>query len=86
MPYDKKYGRVTLENQRNVGDDEPVIVFRAKDKLLPGLLTVYRRFCELAGSPDNHLAAIDDTAADIKAWQFQNGSQVPQSAGYDPRT
>lgn len=85
MPYDLKYGRVTLENQRNVGDDEPVIVFRAKDRLLPKLLKVYRYFCELAGSPDNHLAAIDDTAQNIKAWQFQNGTQVPQSTGYNPR-
>jgi len=86
MPIDKKYGRVILENQRNVGDNEPVIVFRAKDRLLPKLLKVYRYFCELAGSPDNHLAAIDDTAADIKAWQAQNGAQVPKSEGYDPRT
>jgi hypothetical protein len=85
VPYDKKYGQVQLENQRNVGDDEPVIVFRAKDKLLLKVLTVYRMLCEEAGSPDNHLAAIDDTAADIKAWQFQNGTKVPQSKGYDPR-
>lgn len=85
MPIDKKYGRVILENQRNIGDDELVFVFRAKDAMLLKVLKVYRYFCELAGSPENHLAAIDDNAEAIKAWQFQNGSQVPQSAGYDPR-
>lgn len=85
MPVDKKYGRVILENQRNIGDNEPVFVFRAKDQELLPLLTVYRRFCELAGSPENHLAAIDDTAAEIKAWQAEHGTQVPRSAGYDPR-
>lgn len=85
MPIDKKYGRVTLENQRNIGDDEPVIVFRAQDRLLPKLLKVYRYFCELAGSPDNHLAAIDDTAEIIKQWQSNNTTKVPTSTGYDPR-
>lgn len=85
MPFDNKYGRVTLENQRNIADDEPVIVFRAQDRLLPKLLKVYRYFCELAGSPENHLAAIDDTAATIKAWQAEHQTKVPTSTGYDPR-
>ncbi len=85
MPYDLKYGRVTLERQRNIGDDEPVIIFRAKDKLTLKLLKVYRYFCELAGSPDNHLAAIDDTATHMKWWQAVNGTKVPDSVGYDPR-
>ena len=52
MPYDLKYGQVTLENQRNIADDEPVIVFRAQDRLLPKLLKVYRYFCELAANSD----------------------------------
>jgi len=85
MPIDKKYGRVILENQRNVGDNEPVVVFRGKDSVLLPLLAHYRKLCKLAGSPDNHLAAIDDTAAGIEAWQQQNGCQIPRSAGYDPR-
>jgi hypothetical protein len=84
MPYDLKYGWVTLERQRNIGDDEPVIVFRAQDKLLPKLLKVYRYMCELAGSPDNHLRAIDDTAATIKEWQAEHQTKVPTSTGYDP--
>jgi len=84
MPYDRKYGRVTLENQRNIGDDEPVIVFRAQDRLLPKLLKVYRYFCELAGSPANHLAAVDDAAAVIKAWQAEHPTKTPTSTGYQP--
>jgi hypothetical protein len=85
MPFDNKYGRVTLERQRNIGDDEPVIVFRAQDRLLPKLLKVYRYFCELAGSPDNHLRLIDESAAQIKAWQATNRTQTPQSKGFEPR-
>jgi hypothetical protein len=84
MPIDRKYGRVTLENQRNVGEDEPVIVFRAQDRLLPKLLKVYRYFCDLAGSPENHLLAIDDTARVIKDWQIQHGARTPTSTGYEP--
>lgn len=84
MPFDQKYGRVTLENQRNIADDEPVIVFRAQDRLLPKLLKVYRYFCELAGSPANHLAAIDHTAGVIKAWQAEHSTKTPTSTGYTP--
>ncbi len=85
MPVDKKYGQVELENPRSVGEDEPVVVFRAKDKLLPNLLETYYYMCKTAGSPENHLAGIVDTLEDIRQWQFENDTQVPQSAGYDPR-
>lgn len=83
MPIDQKYGRVTLERQRNIGDDEPVVVFRAQDRLLPKLLKVYRYMCELAGSPGNHLAAIDHTAAVVKAWQAEHPTKTPSSTGYE---
>lgn len=49
MGYDGKYGRVTVEHG-TIGDDEPVVVFRSADRLLPKLLKVYRYFCELGGS------------------------------------
>jgi hypothetical protein len=38
MAVDKKYGRVTLENG-SIGEDEPVVVFRAQDVVLPRLLS-----------------------------------------------
>jgi hypothetical protein len=84
MPIDQKYGRVTLERQRNIGNDEPVIVFRAQDRLLPKLLKVYRYLCELAGSPENHLEAIDHTAKVIKTWQAEHPTKTPTSTGYEP--
>lgn len=87
-PIDRKYGRVTLEFQRGIADGEPCVVFAAHDRILLKLLQVYRYFCELAGSPANHLAAIDDTAENIKVWQSMNPGRmkVPDSVGYDPRT
>jgi hypothetical protein len=84
MPIDQKYGRVTLERQRNIADDEPVIVFRAQDQLLPGLLRLYRALCESAGSPENHLRAIDHTARVVKEWQADHPTKIPSSTGYLP--
>lgn len=84
MPIDNKYGRVTLENPRNIGENEVVVVFRGQDRLLPKLLKVYRILCESAGSPDNHLRGIDAAAAHVKAWQAENPTQTPQSKDFDP--
>jgi hypothetical protein len=81
MALDSKYGRVTMEHG-TIGEDEPVVVFRAQDKLLPKLLKVYRYMCELAGSPDHHLGLLDDTAARVKRWQSNNPSRVPNSDAY----
>jgi hypothetical protein len=78
MAVDRKYGHVTTEHG-TIGEDEPVVVFRAQDKLLPKLLNIYRFLCELAGSPEHHLVAIDDAATYVKAWQLVNGSKVPTS-------
>jgi hypothetical protein len=82
MARDCKYGRVTLENG-NIGEDEPVIVFRAQDVLTLKLLKVYRYFCELAGSPENHLRAIDNTAQEFKLWQAENNTKIPTSTGFE---
>jgi hypothetical protein len=84
MAIDNKYGRVTLE-KGTIRDDEPVVVFRAKDELLCDLLEAYRLLCERAGSPAAHLTAIQDDADRVKAWQLVNHTQVPQSAGYERR-
>lgn len=78
MAFDSKYGRVTTQ-YGTIGENEPVVVFRAQDKLLPKLLKVYRIFCELAGSPDHHLEAIDKAAMTVKAWQKDNHTKTPSS-------
>lgn len=78
MGIDGKYGRVTLE-RGTIGDDEPVVVFRAQDRLLPKLLKIYRIMCELAGSPQRHLDLIHESAMTIKTWQADHFTQTPQS-------
>lgn len=81
MGYDLKYGRVTVENVRStpIADDEPVVVFRAQDKLLPDLLEVYRALAIAAGSPPAHMDLIERAQANIAAWQAEHHTQVPGS-------
>lgn len=81
MGIDSKYGKVTTE-KGTIGDDEPVVVFRAQDGLLPMLLDTYRELCAGAGSPTVHLDLIKETTATVRAWQASNHTQVPRSDGY----
>jgi hypothetical protein len=78
MAIDNKYGRVTLEHG-TIGEDEPVVVFRATDKLLPKLLAYYHLFCLKAGSPTRHLNLILDSRQKVMEWQRENPTRVPNS-------
>jgi hypothetical protein len=80
MAIDQKYGRVTVEHG-SIGADEPVVVFRAQDRLLPKLLKVYRILCEEAWSPSQHLEDLDAAASAVKDWQATNPTKTP-----DPRS
>lgn len=80
MGIDGKYGRVTTE-RGTIGADEPVVVFRAQDRLLPKVLKIYRIMCEIAGSPVRHLELIDQAAARVKVWQSENPIKTPSSDG-----
>lgn len=76
MAFNLKYGQVTLE-RGTVGDTEPVMVFRAQDKLLPQVLNNYYDLCEKAGSPDKHLSIIMDKKVMVEQWQQNNKTKVP---------
>ena len=78
MAIDGKYGRVTLEHGV-IGEDEPVVVFRAQDETTIHLLDYYRILCVLAGSPARHLALIDKTRATFHDWQGEHDVKVPDS-------
>jgi hypothetical protein len=92
MAYDGKYGRVTTEFG-DIGEGEPVIVFRAQDGTLPNLLAHYLMLCSKAGSPRKHLDIILDTIERVQAWQDDPANYVrraPSSEGpagqsYDER-
>ena len=78
MAIDAKYGRVTLEHG-SIGEDEPVIVFRAKDALLPKLFAYYHLFCLKAGSPKRHLDLILESRERVMDWQGKNDTKIPDS-------
>lgn len=84
MGIDGKYGRVTTEFG-NIGEDEPVVVFRSQDKLLPALLEEYMVLCRDAGSPYHHLALIRDAFSTVWEWQQQHFTQVPNSNSHIER-
>lgn len=83
MGVDTKYGRVTTE-RGTIGEDEPVVVFRAHDALLPNLLADYHLMCADAGSPSHHLELILDTREQVVAWQKENHTQTPRSDSLKP--
>lgn len=75
MAIDRKYGRVTTE-RGDFGEDEPVVVFRARDLTLPKLLAYYHLFCVQAGSPRKHLDLIMATRDDVVRWQSKNEGRL----------
>lgn len=83
MGYDRKYGRVTTE-RGTIGDDEPVVVVRAQDRLMPYLLEYYRDLCIDAGSPQHHLDLIEGTCQAVIEWQKNNFTKIPNSETYQP--
>jgi hypothetical protein len=82
MGRDGKYGAVITEFG-DIGSDEPVVVFRAQDLLLPKVLAYYHLFCLQKGSPRNHLDIILDTLGTVRKWQSDpnNFTKIPESTG-----
>jgi hypothetical protein len=85
MPYDNKYGQVTTEFG-DIPDDEPVVVFRGRDRHLPELLKKYHSMC-IDDSPSHHLEAIYEAATVVSGWQRDNADRVvtPTSDAYYQR-
>ncbi len=84
MAIDLKYGKVTLEHS-DIGEDEPVVVFRARDKLLPKVMSYYLLFCLKENSPRLHIDLILKAIDTIKSWQTKNETRTPSSSGYAER-
>jgi len=78
MAIDRKYGRVELEHS-TVGEDEPVFVFRAQDRLLIKVLDHYLTYCRLYGSSQAHLDSIEAAMKAISDWQWTHQTKLPTS-------
>lgn len=75
MGFDGKYGRVTTQ-YGDIPDDEPVIVFRARDMTTPDLLAYYLMRCVKKGSPMRHLELIIGSIERFRSWQRDNPDKV----------
>lgn len=78
MGVDGKYGRVTTE-RGTIGEDEPVVVFRAQDRLLAPLLHAYYKLCDEAGAGRHHLRVIDRRITEVEDWQAVHETKVPDT-------
>lgn len=78
MAVDRKYGLVNVE-RGDIGDDEPVVVFRAQDVLLTQVLAHYMMLCLQAGSPARHITGIAASIYHVAQWQSDNRTQLPRS-------
>lgn len=66
MAIERKYGRVTTE-RGNIPAEEPVIVFRAQDKLAPVLMRMYGQLCRSHGL-DRMGEEAEKTAKELERW------------------
>lgn len=80
MGFDRKYGKVTTEFG-SIKENEPVVVFRAQDAILPKLLSYYHLFCIKEGCDREHLNFILDTKEKVEAWQSHNQTKIPDTKG-----
>lgn len=86
MAIDKKYGKVTTEFG-DIGDDEPIIVFRARDVLVASVLRHYAYQCMKARVTRKHIDIVMDRVEEMLAWQQVHPELVrlPASKGYFER-
>lgn len=76
---DSKYktsGDITKLDGTPIPPDEPLILFRAKDKLVPELLEHYLEQCRTAGSPPQQISTLQQRIDTIKQWQMANPEKV----------
>jgi hypothetical protein len=67
MGMERKYGRVTTE-RGNIPAEEPVVVFRAQDKLTPTLMRMYGQLCASHGLTRMAEEA-EKTAQGLESWK-----------------
>ena len=76
---DGKYktdGVISKNDGTALPEDEPLILFRGQDKLLPQLLEYYNQLCAQSGSPQAQIQAIQERLGAIKKWQVDHPERV----------
>lgn len=76
---DTKYktdGNITKMDGTPIPDDEPIILFRAKDQLTPQLIEAYKKLCSDAGCQRQQITSLDPLIERFKNWQVANPDKV----------
>ena len=76
---DGKYktdGNLTKMDGTPIPDDEPLVLFRAKDKLLPQVLENYKKLCQDAGCQPHQVETLGPMIQRVKDWQTANSGKV----------
>lgn len=72
MPQDLKYnirGPITKKSDgKIIPENEPVVIFRGQDALLPELLKYYYTLCQQHGCAAGHLEIIAQRIDEIQNW------------------
>lgn len=74
MAIERKYGNLNISK---IGEDEPVIVFRAQDILSIPILNHYVKLCYDNGCTKEHIGNIEVTIMQFNRWQETNKTKLP---------
>lgn len=80
MGFSDKYGYVATTRHGPsgpIGEDEPVALFRAQDRLAVEMLEQYRRRCVEEGCHPDHVSSIETQIDNFLAWQERNSTRTP---------
>lgn len=75
MGYDSKYGNIKTQHEE-IPDDEPVIMFRARDKLAVDIIGYYLFRSIQAGSSRGHLKVVMGSLEEFRYWQEQHPDEL----------
>lgn len=62
-----------------IGEDEPVFLLRAKDRLAPFAMMEWARLLKIAGGSDEIVDHVTRWALRMQSWQQENGSKIPDA-------
>lgn len=60
-----------------IPEDEPVILFRGRDRLALPMLNFYRKLCEEDGATDYQLESMDEMIGKFGNWAANNATKQP---------
>jgi hypothetical protein len=62
---------------QNAGDNEPIFVLRAKDKLAPNVVRRWAAEAGINGASQEKVEEAFELATKMEVWASQNGSKLP---------